>query len=148
MDSAIRLATPDDARAIAALHVEGWRAAYRDLLPDDILDRLSVDERATGWRERLARPASRDERVFIIAGPVDGAAAAAGDGLLGFAAVGPTRDRDHGGGRVGEIYAIHLAAAIWRQGAGSRLLERAVDDLRAHGYGDVTLWVLDGNERA
>jgi len=41
----IRPATPEDARAIAEVHVASWRYAYRGLLPDDVLDRLSVEER-------------------------------------------------------------------------------------------------------
>ena len=43
----IRTATPEDARAIAEVHVASWRAAYRGVLPDTYLDRLSVDENKT-----------------------------------------------------------------------------------------------------
>ena len=41
----IREATPDDARAIAEVHVASWRWAYRGDLPAEFLDGLSVDDR-------------------------------------------------------------------------------------------------------
>ena len=42
----IRRARPEDAEAVARVHVAGWRHAYRGLLPDDYLDGLD-------WRDRV-----------------------------------------------------------------------------------------------
>lgn len=36
--------------------VAAWRSAYRGLLPDDVLDRLSVDDSEQRWRERIVNP--------------------------------------------------------------------------------------------
>ena len=55
----IRQAVPADARAIAEVHVSSWRWAYRGLIPGDFLEKLSVDDRETTWRERLADPTPR-----------------------------------------------------------------------------------------
>jgi hypothetical protein len=49
----IRSATPGDARAIATIHVEAWRAAYRGIVPDEYLDSLSIDGRESTWRQNL-----------------------------------------------------------------------------------------------
>jgi hypothetical protein len=38
----LRDATPADAHAIANVLVQSWRAAYRGLLPDDVLAGLST----------------------------------------------------------------------------------------------------------
>jgi hypothetical protein len=43
----IRVATAADADAIAALHAESWRSAYRGLIPDDD---LGADPRRYGDR--------------------------------------------------------------------------------------------------
>lgn len=59
----IRRATPDEAPAIADLSVRAWRAAYRGIVPDEVLDQLSVERRATGWRNAIERAATSDERV-------------------------------------------------------------------------------------
>ena len=50
----VRWATADDAAAIAAVHIASWRAAYRGLLPDAVLDSLSLEARTDHWREWLA----------------------------------------------------------------------------------------------
>ncbi len=39
----IRRAVPDDARSIAEVHVETWRAAYRGMVSDSVLDALDVE---------------------------------------------------------------------------------------------------------
>ena len=45
MDYAIVPANMEDAPAIAALHSESWRSAYRGLVPDAFLDGPVIDER-------------------------------------------------------------------------------------------------------
>ena len=42
----LRPAEPDDAMAVARVHVRSWQVAYRTLLPDDYLDQLRSEDRA------------------------------------------------------------------------------------------------------
>ncbi len=49
-DLTVRAASSSDARAIAAVHVRAGQVAYRGLLPDELLDRLSVEDREGSWR--------------------------------------------------------------------------------------------------
>ena len=51
----IRPATVDDAAAVAHVHVSSWRSTYRGLMPDAVLDSLSVERRAEFWREVILR---------------------------------------------------------------------------------------------
>ena len=53
----IRPATPADANALAKLHIDSWRAAYRGLVPDPHLASLDYDRRAQRFRESLSRHA-------------------------------------------------------------------------------------------
>lgn len=46
LDMLLRRAEPDDAIAVARVHVRSWQAAYRTLLPDDYLDQLRPEDRA------------------------------------------------------------------------------------------------------
>jgi len=39
-------AEPDDAIAVARVHVGSWQAAYRTLFPDDYLDQRRPEDRA------------------------------------------------------------------------------------------------------
>ena len=74
----IREATPDDARAIAEVHVASWRWAYRDDLPAEFLDGLSG-----------GRPGARVGRVARAGRPGAGTLVAELDGgIVGFCSFG------------------------------------------------------------
>jgi RimJ/RimL family protein N-acetyltransferase len=134
----VREATPDDARAIAEVHVASWRWAYREILPEDFLERLSVDDRETMWRDLLA------DR-----GPGGGVAVAEDERgrVVGFAGYGPPEHSDEPEG-TGELYAIYLREEVVGTGVGEELFEEAVEGLRAAGYRRAILWVFEANPRA
>lgn len=131
----IRRASPDDARSVAEVHVDSWRHAYRGMLPDAYLDRLSVDDREAMWREAFAEDTSG---AFV---------AEVGDRIVGFASFGPSRD-DDASETVAEVPAIYVEPSEVGRGVGRRLLEAATAALRDAGYRRATLWVLEANERA
>jgi GNAT superfamily N-acetyltransferase len=133
----VRAARPEDARRIAEVHVASWRHAYRGLLPDEYLEKLSVDERET---QRLA--------WFSHPGPNSGVFVAEQAGrVVGFAAFEPSRD-DDAPSKTGEIPAIYVEPSVMGKGVGRELLEEATAELRLAGYTRATLWVLEANERA
>jgi ribosomal protein S18 acetylase RimI-like enzyme len=143
----VRLATLDDAPAIARVHVVAWQAAYRGMMPDSLLDSLSVAERESGWRQRLAAGVAEARPIWVVVEE-----AVEGLVLTGFCATGPPRDVDLAGdaaaGEIGEIYAINLDPAAWGRGHGRALFEHAVADLGRRGCVAVVLWVVADNARA
>ena len=48
---------------------------------------------------------------------------------------------------VGEVYAIYLEPAMIGRGLGRALLRHAVGQLRASGFEQAILWVLESNAR-
>jgi len=133
----VRRAVPDDAAPIAAVHVRAWQVAYRGLMPDDVLDGLSVERREEMWQQALTGEDSPGVYVAVTDGAV-----------VGFCAVAaPSRDDDAEDG-VGEIAAIYVEPDVWRTGAGRALMDVALEDLRADGWQWVTLWVLAENQPA
>ncbi len=52
-DVTIRHATTDDAAEIANVHLNSWREAYRNLLPQDFLDQLPLTfkRRMSLWKQ-------------------------------------------------------------------------------------------------
>jgi hypothetical protein len=50
----IRPAAIHDARAIAEVHVESYKSAYRGIFPEALLNGLSVEKRESSWRDSLA----------------------------------------------------------------------------------------------
>jgi GNAT superfamily N-acetyltransferase len=134
---AIRRAVPDDAPALAAVHVRAWQAAYRGMMSDDYLDGLDVGEREHTWSAWLGQ----EHGILVVEDDVAGVA--------GFAITGIVRDGEEPGDRsVGELYAINLAPEHWDHGLGRALLTAATDQLRRQGYAEATLWVVDANQRA
>lgn len=133
----IRAATPDDARPVAEVHVSSWRHAYRGLLPEQYLERLSVDDREAMWRGAFADP-----------DPKSGAFVAEEDGrIVGFASFGPSRDEGVLDG-TGEVPAIYVDPAVLGTGVGRELFEAAAVGLRDAGFATATLWVLEANALA
>ena len=131
----VRPAVARDAKAIAEIHVATWQAAYKDLMPEDYLAKMTVDKRQAYWREAIEYS---EPQVLV---------ATDGDQLVGF--VGFDRSRDpKTRSTVGEIWAIYVAPAHWRKGVGLALWDGARDGLKDEGCTQVTMWVLLGNEPA
>jgi len=129
----VRRARPEDAAAVAEIHVRTWQAAYEHIFGADRLAELDVGRRRRGWERALAeRP---DEPVLL---------AEQGGRVVAFASVGPSHDEPG----EGELYAIYALPAAWGGGAGPELMRESLAALRGLGYRSATLWVLEDNPRA
>ncbi len=126
----VRRARPGDAEAIARIWFDAWQRSYKGLVPDAVLEALSVEQRAVYWRSRL-----RYEDSTLVVGDIDGYCRALRE----------SRDRD-APPRTGEIASLYVHPDRHRQGRGRALLERALADLG--GCDAVTLWVFEANATA
>jgi GrpB-like predicted nucleotidyltransferase (UPF0157 family)/ribosomal protein S18 acetylase RimI-like enzyme len=135
----VRRATGDDAPAIADVHVRSWQAAYRDILPDSVLDGLSVSERERSWSALL--DAGDDRRLTLVVEDTGG-------DLLGFCSVATPSGDGGAGEKTAEIGAIYVDPDRWRGGTGSAMLSAALRELGENGWRDVILWVLPENQAA
>lgn len=132
----IRPATLKDAPDLARVHVASWRVAYRGIIPDAILDELSVEAFETRWRQSLEQ-AQRSTLVGEI-----------GQRVVGLASVGASRDADAVPLHTRELYALYLDPTVWGQGMGYVLWSAALQKLLADEFAEATLWVLEANSRA
>ena len=127
----IRPARPGDARRIARLDVETWRAAYAGILTTPFLVGLSTTRRELGWSAVIERE-PRDVRVAVD-----------GDGtILGFGSCGRCRA---GAECAGEVYTLYVAPDWQNRGIGRRLLLALFERLVAQGCGSAIIWVLRDN---
>jgi len=131
----VRRAEPGEEMAVAEVHVRAWLAAYRGLIDDDYLDNLRAEDRAAKHSFGAA-DASAPETLLAVEG----------DDVLGFVAFGPSRDTDTRD--AGEIFALYIDPPCWNSGVGRLLMREARKHLRRRGFGEGTLWVLEGNEQA
>jgi GNAT superfamily N-acetyltransferase len=131
----VRAATEADVGAVGELLVCSWRAAYRGLMPDEVLAGLDPVQRGEGWRQAIVAPGP-GAGVHVA---VDGA------DVVGVVGYGPSL---HGDAVCGQLYAIYAAPAYWGRGVGPALHDVAIAGLEAAGFTEAVLWVLDRNERA
>ncbi|MEV6712986.1 GNAT family N-acetyltransferase [Lentzea sp. NPDC051208] len=121
----VRLAVTSDAPAVASVHVQTWQAAYRGLVPDPVLDDLSVEERSSMWERAIPRGG-------VWVGLAD-------DAVAGFCAVGPSSEPD----AAFQLYALYVLPSAWGTPLGYELARAALGAEQ-----DVVLWVFDDNPRA
>ncbi len=126
----IRPATPEDAPAIAHVHVASWRSTYTGLIPDEFLLALDEGERTAQWRQRLTLD------VVVLVAEQDGNA-------IGFAGGGPVREPLEG--YDAELYTLYVLVEAQRQGVGTRLLAELAAALHARRFESMLAWVLAGN---
>jgi GNAT superfamily N-acetyltransferase len=126
----IRVATLQDAGAIARVHVESWRTTYAGIVPAEYLASLDVGQREVSWREWLPL----DIDVFVA--EVDGE-------VVGFVGGGAIREPVEG--FDAELFAIYLLRDAQRRGIGMALLKRLAGSLKARGYRSMMAWVLEDN---
>lgn len=136
MDVKIRHARPEDAPAIAEIHVRTWQSAYRGLLPDDALAAMTPEQRLPMWERLLA--ALPDGHGVLVA-ESDGA-------VVGFSSFGPRRNADRGDEL--ELFTIYVDPTAQHCGIGTSLLQASLAAMREAGAARAVLWVLDGNETA
>jgi GNAT superfamily N-acetyltransferase len=135
MRFAVREAVLDDAESIARVHTDSWQTSYRGILPDTVLDRIDVGQRAESRRKIL-----RDRSVFqLVAYDVTH-----GD-IVGFCDAGPSRRHVP---YAGEVYAIYLAHRAKRHGIGQEMFERVQAWLVANDMRSMIVWVLENNHHA
>ena len=130
-----RTATVDDVAAIAALHADSWRRAYRGIYSDEFLDNDVFDDRLAEWSERFAHPSAK-QRTTVA--EVDGE-------LIGF--VHTLLDDDRTWGAL--LDNLHVRYGEKRSGVGTRLMSESagavLDDASGSG---LYLWVLEHNVAA
>jgi len=122
----------EDADRIGEIHVQVWREAYRFLIPAEYLAGLDVSEFTSRWRDRIANPASAEDKKLVGVDP--------NGHLVGIGSAGPSRDQNPP--TRWELWAINLLATEYGTGLADLMMTELVGDRAC------SLWVLRGNQRA
>ena len=132
----LRDAQSDDLEAVAGIHVAGWQSAYRGIIADERLDRLTVEQRLGLWQEWW-----QGDRVLLRVAVSAGA-------VVGFLRRSPARDFANAPADAAEISHLYLDPTQVGSGVGAALFEEALASARAEGFSGLVLWVLERNLRA
>ncbi len=129
----IRLARPDDAGAIAAVHDDAWRNAYRGVIPGKALEAM-VERRGPRW---WARAIERRTRIVVLS---------FGGVIAGYASYGRNRATKLPFG--GEIFELYVKPEYQGIGLGKRLFTAVRRDLAGNDIKSLVVWALADNEMA
>ncbi len=131
--SGVRDASLADAHTIATIQVNGWLAAYRGLVPDALLDELSVAKAA----EKVEAAFRSGRGHVLVAQDRQGV-------VRGFCWSLPARDGSLATHAV-EMVALYVDPLALRQGFGRSLLEATCERAAAQRASRVVLWVFRQN---
>ena len=138
----LRPVAPGDAEAMAKLHVETWEAAYRGMIPDDVMARNDLEQRRLLWRGLLVEA----ERLPLVEVALVEGGPPAQQTLAGF--IWSRRIEQPEAAFGAEIVALNVRPESWRRGIGRRLMAAAAARLAGLGAGSVYLWVFRENSGA
>src|SRR5262245_1079911 len=131
-DVSVRVAWADDAPAVAELQLRTWREQYAGLVPAEAIPGPDALEAATAaWRASLTTPGDARNRVLV---------ALERNRVVGFAITSPATDSDCDPIVDAELMEFAVDPAERRKGHGSRLLQAAVNTMRADRFTRAVLW--------
>jgi ribosomal protein S18 acetylase RimI-like enzyme len=131
----IRYAGISDSRILGEIHSQSWKAAYKGIIPDEILSSITTERRQKYFEKALTEGWEEDAIIYID------------NKAVGLICIGKCRDTDKDD-FYGEIWGIYLLPEYFSMGIGSKLINWGLDELRKRNYDKVTLWVLENNSNA
>lgn len=122
-----------DADELASVHVQAWREAYGEWLPERFYDDVARESRQVMWSALLSKEdAGEQVRVARREGRI-----------VGFVARGPaTEHQGHPPEGDEQLYALYVLSSCHGHGVGQALLDQALGERPAQ------LWVAKDNARA
>lgn len=135
-DVSVRVAWADDAEAITALQLRAWRDLYAGVLPAEVLD-VDLETATATWRSSLVKPSDARNRVLV---------ALERNRVVGFAITMPASDPDCDPVADAELAEFLVDPGERGQGHGSRLLQAAIDTMRADRFTRAVLWAMSTDD--
>jgi diamine N-acetyltransferase len=134
MNIYIKRAKPEDALVISRIYAASWKVAYQGIVPQQYLDEIEENFREARFQNWLTNKEVRADLLYLDHIPA------------GCVAYGKAREEQFAD--WGEIVSIYVHPDFYRQGYGIKLLNTALQNLKAEGYHDCYLWAFLDNQNA
>lgn len=135
MEYLIRKVQNGDETNLSYIQTESWKAAFKNILSEEILRKSTDITRATAMYKRLI-----DENIgngYIL--EIDGKP---------HCIAWWDRARDEDMHDYAELICIHSLQDKWRKGYGTKMMNKVLKDIKSAGYNKVMLWVFTENNGA
>ena len=130
-----RVATVDDVVDIARIRMTGWQSAYAGIVPAEVLDSFTLEDKIVEGERWFAQLDAAAEVALVAEDEA---------GVRGWAVAGTARD-DNAPRASGELRAIYVDPASWGRGCGRALLGTAETWLAEAGFASAYLWTFEAN---
>lgn len=120
----------DDRFAISHIYEEGWKYAYKDIIPKSYLESIPNGR----WVSNFDK--TEINNLIMIEN----------DSIIGTSSYCKSRFSDFDD--WGEIVSIYFLPEYMGKGYGKQMLDAVIRELAILGYHDIFLWVLEDNYRA
>jgi ribosomal protein S18 acetylase RimI-like enzyme len=125
----IRPATQDDIPGLARVHVQSWLETYSGLVPQEVLDAITLESRVKQWERTFNQP----HGLFV---------ALEHNEIVGFASCGAAQDFLQADG---ELFTLYLLNAFQHRGIGRALWNAVLEFAQVHKWESMVVWVLESN---
>ncbi len=129
----IRKPTLDDVDKISEISVNGWKSAYSGLIPDDYLEKLSINKSKERFQDAVL---NKSENIDVY------------EDVYVKAFAFHNRSRDEDLKEYYELTAIYVDPKLKNQGIGSKLIKYIENHAKKLGYTNLLIWVLEGNNKS
>ncbi|KFN03329.1 GNAT family N-acetyltransferase [Bacillus clarus] len=130
----IRRAMKEDILGIAKVHAESWKTTYKGILPNEVLDNITYEQREKQW-ENIFQQAKNHQYRFV-AETLDGK-------IIGFIDGGVERTGAYS--CDGELYAIYILQEYQGLKVGQRLFYSLLSEFIKNDIDSVLVWVISNN---
>lgn len=129
----IREATIEDAPEIAHVHLTSWRETYTGLMPQEIIDQLSIrfKSRMKMWKNSI-ESLKNHKKIWV--------ADCQQNGIIGFSSVESARDERFN--EYGELTCLYLLKAYHGKKIGYGLFNQSFRSLEESKFQQMYCWVL------
>ena len=135
MEIDIRKVKQGDADTLAYIQTESWKAAFKGIIDDEMLEKCTDILKARLMYQRLLDDNKGNGYILTV-----------DDKPHCIAYWDKARDSDLIG--KAELICIHSLPDNWHKGFGSKMMDMILEDIKKSGYSEVVLWVFRDNLRA
>lgn len=134
MNIEVRKAVCEDSSAMAETVCSSWKYAYKDIVSQDYLDKLTPER----WKDKFYQGISDGINSFYVM-EYDGS-------IIGVALISNSTEKNYPDDA--ELVCFYLMPDFIGNGLGQIFFDRILDFITAKGYKNIILDVLSGNDRA
>lgn len=135
MEVHIRKVKQGDADTLAYIQTESWKAAFKGIVDDKMLEKCTNIDKARIMYQRLLDENEGNGYLLSV------------DGKPHCIAYWD-KARDLELASKAELICIHSLPNNWHKGFGSKMMDMVLEDIKSSGYSEVVLWVFRDNLRA